>query len=209
MPYNSAGANTRRCPSSAVLTYNLQRRDLAKRIVILGCAGTGKSTLARQLGERLQIPVVHLDAIRWQPGWKPLTVESFRALLAQAVSRDAWVTDGNYAVHTFDIRMPRADLVVWLERPMLHCFWRVFKRACKSHFTGTEHLAHECPERFDRRFFDRLKFIANFQRVNRPRIEALRKLHGSNVPVIVLSNDKEIAAFLDSMSGSIHRPEHS
>lgn len=173
-----------------------QFTTLMKRVLILGCAGTGKSTLARQLGERLDIRVVHLDAMNWQPGWNPRTPVTFRALVTQAVSADAWITDGNYAVLTFDLRMPRADLVIWLERPMHECFWRVFKRACKSYFTTTEHLAHQCPERFDRRFLDRLKFIANFERINRPRIEALRVLHGPDVPVIVLRNDREISAFL-------------
>jgi hypothetical protein len=86
-----------------------------------------------------------------------------------------------------------------VERPFLGCLWRVFQRAVKSHFKAKEDLAKECKERFDRRFLGRLQFIANFNRVNRPRIERMRMSHGPNVPVIVLRGDVEIAKFLASV----------
>lgn len=100
-----------------------------KRLVVLGPAGSGKSTLARRLGERLGIPVFHLDAINWEPGWKALPMDTFRSRLREAISRNSWITDGNYAILSFDLRMPRADLVIWVERPALHCAWRVIRRA--------------------------------------------------------------------------------
>ena len=170
-----------------------------QRIVILGSAGTGKSTLARRLGERLNLPVIHLDALNWQPDWKALPPDVFRARLAEAIAGDAWITDGNYALLTFDLRLPRADLIIWVDRSRLHCLWRVFRRALRSLFSTHEHLAPGCPERFDRRFWDRLKYILHFKRVNRPRIESARLLHGPQVPVIFLRSDREIAVFLSTV----------
>lgn len=167
-----------------------------RRIVILGSAGSGKSTLARRLGAQLGIPVIHLDALSWEPGWKALTTEAFRSRLQEAISGDGWVTDGNYAVHSFDLRLPRADLVIWLKRPPLQCAWRVIRRAVASHFSGVEDLSPGCKERFDRKFLARLQFIANFNRINRPRIEAARAVRGPEVPVVVLRGDCEISAFL-------------
>jgi adenylate kinase family enzyme len=169
-----------------------------RRVVILGTAGTGKSTLARRLGERLRIPVIHLDALNWEPGWKALPAEEFRSRLAEALTGDAWITDGNYAILTFDLRMPRADLVIWVERPALHCAWRVFRRAVRSQFSAAEDLAPGCKEHLGK-LFDRLWFIANFNRINRPRIETARMTYGLNVPVIVLHGDDEIAAFLSNL----------
>jgi adenylate kinase family enzyme len=170
-----------------------------RRVVILGTAGSGKSTLARRLGERLGIPVVHLDALNWEPDWKVLSVEEFRSRLAEAIAGDAWITDGNYAILTFDLRMPRADLVIWVERSALHCAWRVFRRAIRSQFSAAEDLAPGCKEHMGK-LFDRLRFIANFNRVNRPRIEAARMAQGPNVPVIVLHGDNEISAFLSNLN---------
>lgn len=171
-----------------------------KRILIVGTAGSGKSTLARRMGERLGIPVIHLDALNWRPGWKVLPMEEFRSRLREAIAGDAWITDGNYAAITFDLRLPRADLVIWVDRPALHCAWRVFRRAIRSQFSAEENLAPGCKEDVGK-LIDRLRFIAKFNRVNRPRIEAARTAHGPDVPVIVLRSDDEISAFLSKLSG--------
>ena len=89
------------------------------RIVILGCAGSGKTTLARQLGERTGAPVICLDEI-WQSYRKEKDLPAFRAVLKQAHAEDQWISDGNFALATFDIRLPRATLVIWLERSKLY-----------------------------------------------------------------------------------------
>lgn len=83
-----------------------------QRIVILGNGGSGKSTLARLLGERLDLPVVHLDKLFWEPGWAEPDAQQFRERVREAVAGDAWVCEGNYARRTFDLRLPRADLVI-------------------------------------------------------------------------------------------------
>ena len=180
-----------------------------KRILILGNAGTGKSTLARRLGERLGIPVIHLDALSWQPGWQRLPHDVFRTRLAAAIAGGAWITDGNYALLTFDLRLASADLVIWVERPALYCIWRVFARAFKSYFSTKEHLAVGCPERLDHRFGGRLRYILNFNRVNRPRIKAALREHGPNVLVIHLRGDRQIAAFLSQLQTSQAVLHHS
>ncbi len=90
---------------------------LTQRIVILGNIGSGKSTLARRLGERLGAPVVHLDTLFWQPGWREPDNEAFRERVRGALAGEAWISEGNYARRTFDLRLPRADLILWLDTP--------------------------------------------------------------------------------------------
>lgn len=144
-----------------------------ERIVILGCAGTGKTTFARRLGERNGAPVICLDEI-----WKQeQDVPKFRALILQAHAGDKWISDGNFSAATFDIRLPRATLVIWLERARLVCARRAIARVLKP---GEPHRVGRLPEV--------LRFIWNFERVNRPRIEALREIHGPHVPVQHLFN---------------------
>ncbi len=158
------------------------------RIVILGCAGSGKTTLARQLGERTGAPVICLDAI-WQPHWAKKDVPTFRALIKEAHAGEEWISEGNFAVASFDIRLPRATLVVWLERSKLYCTWRAFTRVFKR---GEAHRIGKLGEV--------LAFIWKFDRVNRPRIERLRVSHGPDVRVCRLTGDRDIAAFLSSHS---------
>jgi adenylate kinase family enzyme len=156
------------------------------RIVILGSAGSGKTTLARRLGELTGAPVICLDDI-WQPHWDEKDVPTFRTLMEKTHAGDGWISDGNFAVATFDIRLPRATLVIWLERSKLYCAWRAMTRVFKC---GEAHRIGKLPEV--------LAFIRNFDRVNRPRIEALRVSHRRDVPVRKLTSSREIADFLSS-----------
>jgi adenylate kinase family enzyme len=163
---------------------------IVQRIVILGCAGSGKTTLARQLGGRTGAPVICLDD-HWRADWSENEIREFRARMMQAHAGDRWVSDGNFAQTTFDIRLPRATLIIWMERSKRFCYWRaatrLFQRA-------------EAPRLS--RLFNVLAFILRFDRINRPRIEALRAAHGPAVPVRRLTNDRDIAAFLSACAAA-------
>jgi adenylate kinase family enzyme len=156
------------------------------RIVVLGCAGSGKTTFAKRLGERIGAPVISLDAI-WQPQWTTDDVANFRILMKQAHAGDSWISDGNFAVATFDIRLPRATLVVWLDRPRLFCAWRAITRVFQP---GEDHRIGGLVKV--------LRFIWNFDRINRPLIETQRIAFGAQVPVCRLKNNHEIDGFLAS-----------
>jgi len=161
------------------------------RIVILGCAGSGKTTLARQLGERTGAPVICLDSI-WQPHWTEKDVPAFRSLVKKAHAGDEWISDGNFALATFDIRLPHASLVIWLERQRLSCVWsaitRVFKRQEVHRISKLAEV---------------LAFVRSFDQVNRPRVEATRLSYGLHVPILRLNSRREIAGFLSSYDNDI------
>src|SRR5580692_1379580 len=156
------------------------------RIVLLGCAGSGKTSLARRLGERTGAPVVSLDDI-WQRHWDEKDVSVFRTLIRNAHAGDEWISDGNFALASFDIRLPRATVVIWLERPRLSCVWSAITRVFKRHEV---HRIGKLAEV--------LALIWNFDQVNRPRIEATRLSYGPHVPIVRLGSRREIAGFLSS-----------
>jgi adenylate kinase family enzyme len=158
---------------------------MARRIVILGCAGSGKTTLARRLGERMGAPVICLDSV-WQTLSPKDDIPTFRAVMAKAHAGEVWISDGNFAAVTFDIRLPRADLIVWLDPPRLACAARAIVRVFRR---GEAHKISKLAEV--------LAFIWNFDRVNRSMIEAARIAHGSDIPVRRLTNDREIVAFVE------------
>ena len=99
-----------------------------QRILVIGSPGAGKSTLASRLAERLGLPLIHLDREYFGPGWTTPTKPEWRAQVTALAARPAWVMDGNYA-STFDIRVPRATAIVWLDLPRRQCLgsalWRV------------------------------------------------------------------------------------
>ncbi|RUZ78327.1 AAA family ATPase [Mesorhizobium sp. M7A.F.Ca.US.006.01.1.1] len=169
-----------------------------QRIVILGNAGSGKSTLARQIGERLHLPVVHLDKLFWGPGWSKPETEIFRARVGTAIAGAGWVSEGNYYRQTFDLRLPKADLVVWLNTPRITCLKRVVLRSALNRHRPD--LPAGCSERLDADFLSFLRDIWTFDRDIRPAIEAERLIWGPLVPVANLSGARQIPEFVASLA---------
>jgi adenylate kinase family enzyme len=123
-----------------------------KRILILGPSGAGKLTLARRIGNRLGLPVVHLDALYWNPGWSPSKTGLFRERMAEVAARDAWVIDGNYSSH-LDLRLPRAEAVIWLRLPRYVYFPRAVWRSIRNYGRERGDTGAGNPEQFDWSFF--------------------------------------------------------
>jgi adenylate kinase family enzyme len=117
-----------------------------RRIAVVGTSGSGKTTLAHQLAQRLGIPHVELDALHWGPNWTPAPRQVFRECTAQALTRDAWTTDGNYSA-VRDIVWSRADTVVWLDYALPVILWRVARRTIRR-FVMREELWNKNHERF-------------------------------------------------------------
>lgn len=108
-----------------------------RRIVVLGTTGSGKTTLARRLVDHLGLPLVELDALHWEPNWTPAAPDRFRARADVATAGDGWVVDGNYsAVRT--IIWPRAEMLIWLDYPLVVNLWRLLWRSLRRGLTQEE-----------------------------------------------------------------------
>jgi adenylate kinase family enzyme len=94
------------------------------RIAVIGCGGSGKSRLARELGGLLGIAPVHLDRLYYDRAWKPLDKEQFTALQRNLAAGPRWIIDGNYA-SSLPIRLRAADTVVFLDFPAWACLWGI------------------------------------------------------------------------------------
>ena len=103
-----------------------------RRVVLIGTSGCGKTTLARQLAQRLNVPHIELDALHWQPNWtetpRDRLVEKARlALDAADGASDGWTLCGHYG-KVADLTWSRADTVIWLDYSMTVTFMRVLRR---------------------------------------------------------------------------------
>lgn len=160
---------------------------------MIGCGGAGKSTLARALGRRLALPVVHLDRHFWRAGWQPAEPAEWRRLQRLLVARDAWVIDGNY-VDTLDLRLAAADAVVFLDFPRWRCAWRATVRVVAGR--RGDNTAAGCPERLDRRHLAFLRYIWRYPARTRPRVLDRLAADGSGTAVVRLTTPAQVRRFL-------------
>ena len=162
------------------------------RIVIVGCSGGGKSTLARALGARLGMPVIHLDVLFWKPGWRESEPLRFRLAVEAAVAGERWVSDGNFTGASA-MRLARADTVVWIELPMALCLWRAVWRSLSNLRRARADLAPGCPEKIDFAFY---RYIWTWNRLTRPKMQRAIDRFAGGARVIRLRSNRQIAAFL-------------
>ena len=141
-----------------------------RRVMVIGGCGSGKSTVARKIGERLGLPVVHMDSLFWEPGWVEAEEHVFLERVAEAVATDAWVMEGNYS-RTWPVRLKRADTVIFLDVPGWKRVCRVLWRSLSGLGKTRPDLAEGCPEQIDFGFI--FGWVLRYRRNGRPKALSL------------------------------------
>jgi len=172
-----------------------------KKVLIIGPGGAGKSTIARRLGQLLQIEVFHLDRHYWQPGWVEPPKNIWQARVEQLLSRESWIIDGNYS-GTLSTRLQACDTVIFLDLSRVLCVWRIIRRRLKYRKMNRPDMADGCEERFSLEF---LSWIWNYSRRSRPKVLALLKANEETKQIVWLRSRIEVEQFLTSTISSIYQ----
>ena len=155
---------------------------------------------ARCIGDRLGLPVVHLDALYWNPGWSPTETGHFREKMAEVAARDAWVIDGNYSSH-LDLRLPRAEAVIWLDLARYIYFPRAVWRTIRNYGRERGDVGAGCPERFDWSFFR--DWVWTYPTRSRPRHAELLASLPSKIHGIILRSPSQVEEFTTDLPRSL------
>lgn len=163
------------------------------RVVVLGNGGSGKSELSRELSRRTGLPVVHLDPLFWQPGWKPGPRDEFRRAVDEAAAAERWIIDGNF-LNAGDTRLERADTAIFLDLPRRVSMTRALRRFVRDRRTNRPDLPEGCREALDWEF---VKWMWKFDRDDRPRI--LERLEDADADVVHLRSPADVSRYLESV----------
>lgn len=165
----------------------------SKRILLIGCSGAGKSTLSVTLAQKLNLPVIHLDALFWNEGWVPTPKSVFREKLQHELERPAWIIDGNFN-STIEMRARYADLIIFLDFPNWLCLARVLKRRWQYWGKTRPDMAPGCPEKVDWEF---VKFIWTYPK--KKRLGVYQLMERVDAAVLVLQNPREVKKWLEEL----------
>lgn len=163
-----------------------------KRILVIGSGGAGKSTVARRLGQLLDIEVNHLDKFFWKPGWIESPPDEWRETVTELINRESWIIDGNYS-GTLKLRLQRCDTIVFLDMPRLLCLWRIVKRNLLYRRGGRPDMAEGCLEKLD---FEFVSWVWNYSRRSRPKVVRLIREHSKEKRVVWLRSNADVEKFL-------------
>jgi adenylate kinase family enzyme len=167
-----------------------------QRIIIIGSGGAGKSTLAKILGQRLSIPVIHLDALYWQPNWQPTSETEWINIQQKLRQNACWIMDGNYG-GTLDLRIEAADTIIFLDFKRSLCLWRVIKRYFRYRGRTRPDMGSSCPEKLDWEF---LQWIWTFPKRRRHNLLSKLETYQNLKRVIILQNPKQVSDFLAQLA---------
>ncbi|HUB71364.1 MAG TPA: AAA family ATPase [Acidimicrobiales bacterium] len=171
-------------------------RVIGRRILVIGPAGSGKTTFSRALSTRTGLPVVHLDVHYWKPRWVRPSEDEWRERQRELLTGDAWIADGN-DVATLDLRLERAEDVVLLDTAWWICAGRAFLRGLRRP-TGWV-PPDGCEDSATRRLRDEWGLVVAICRSRGAEAERTRALvsrSGQHAALHVLSSKEATSEFL-------------
>lgn len=166
------------------------------KIAIIGYSGSGKSSLASQLGRHYGILVLYLDQVHFRPGWQEVSNEEMIPQVQTIMDQAGWIIDGNYSGVLYSDRMVQADQIIFMNFGRLRCLWRAFKRYLTYNGSSRPNMAPACPEKLDLEFIRWILWEGR-QRKQRDRCQVTCSQYADKV--LVLKNQKQVDDYLDRL----------
>jgi adenylate kinase family enzyme len=186
----TAAQSSGRSPDRSDLDNGQLDPHRMRRVVIVGSYGAGKTTLAAALGPVLDLEVHHLDALRWQPGWRLRPLSEWHTILGEIVACDTWIIEGNFE-QTLEPRLQRADAVILLDFPMWLSLGRLVRRRLRG--GNRPDLPPGLRERLN---FRTLTLVWDYRRRTRQQILGRVDRSRPGRQVVVLRRPSEVSALI-------------
>jgi adenylate kinase family enzyme len=160
--------------------YEAEPEDSMKRVVILGRGGAGKSTLAQELSHALELPVIELDSIFWQPDLRPAPEPDWAEIQRELVARDRWIIDGDLGPYDagLGLRLREADTIIVLDFPLWRCVWQALRRSRETCEFWT--------------------WVYRYRRDSLPTTTKAIASHAPHATVHIFHNPRQVRRFIDS-----------
>ena len=168
-----------------------------KKVLVLGCSGSGKSTFAVKLHKQTKLPLYHLDNIWWKADRTHITRDEFDEYLDELVKRDSWIIDGDYS-RTYEKRIAVCDTVFFLDYGESVCMNGI---ACR---VGKERP--DMPWTEDTLDPELVKLVRNYEKEDKPKLMGLFAKYPEKT-VITFKNREEAEKWISNREGSMEERE--
>lgn len=158
-----------------------------KKVIVIGCPGSGKSTVSRVLHNKTGISLYHLDMMYWNADKTTVEKSVFLERLCAVLEKDEWIIDGNYG-STMELRMVACDTVIFLDYPLDVCLDGIRERRGKPR-SDMPWIETEEDAEF-------IEFIKSYNEQQKPKVlELLNKYSDKNI--IVFESREQADEFIN------------
>jgi len=162
-----------------------------KKIVVIGCSGSGKSTFSRRLAEITGLPLYYLDMIWWRKDCSHISRLSFERKQKAIIKTDKWIIDGNFR-RTIELRISRAELIYFLDLPTQVCIDGVLNRGKRPDMPCDLPADDEL-----------IEYIKNYDVNCKPLIMHLFKQYPDK-KIITFHSHKEIDLYIENLKNELN-----
>lgn len=161
-----------------------------KKVIVIGCPGSGKTTFAEKLQKKTELPLYYLDAIWHKPDKTHIPREDFDERIKEIFSTDKWIIDGNYS-RTIEIRLQQCDTVFLFDLPTDVCMQGATERIGKGRY-DLPWLETELDPEF-------AEFIKDFPETTLPKIYELIEKYKAEKDVVIFKSREETDKYLERL----------
>ncbi len=161
-----------------------------KKVIVIGCPGSGKTTFAEKLNKITELPLYHLDAVWHKPDKTHIPREEFDRRIVEIFAMPEWIIDGNYS-RTIEMRLKECDTVFLFDLPTEVCLQGVTERIGKWHY-DLPWLETEPDPEF-------MRFIEEFPQTTLPKIYELIEKYKAEKQAVIFKSREDADEYLKNI----------
>ena len=161
-----------------------------RKIIVIGCPGSGKTTFAEKLHNKTGIQLYHLDTIWHKPDRTHISRDEFDNRISEIFATGEWIIDGNYS-RTIETRLKECDTVFLFDLPTEVCLQGAIERLGKGRY-DMPWIETKLEPDFKRQ-------IIEFSTKNLPLIYELLEKYRDNIRIIVFKSREEANIYIEKI----------